>query len=106
MHSDGRFAGAIPSDALMTILREEHVEDLHQMAGIWISNLPIGNQLPYQFGHSPMIAPIDRRAPIIGWRSTRRCPIMISVLLSQRLNQRTACVATADFFNTIGHEPT
>jgi hypothetical protein len=26
--------------------------------------------------------------------------------VSQRLNQRMSCVATADFFNRIGHNPT
>lgn len=31
---DGRFRGAIPATALMAILRDEHVEDLHLMAGI------------------------------------------------------------------------
>jgi magnesium transporter len=30
----GRFVGAIAADALMSILREEHIEDLHHMAGI------------------------------------------------------------------------
>jgi len=30
----GRFVGALPADALMSILREEHIEDLHHMAGI------------------------------------------------------------------------
>jgi magnesium transporter len=31
---DGRFIGAVPPDALMRILRDEHLEDLHHMAGI------------------------------------------------------------------------
>jgi magnesium transporter len=31
---DGRFLGAVTAGALMTILREEHLEDLHHMAGI------------------------------------------------------------------------
>jgi magnesium transporter len=31
---DGRFLGAIPAAALMSILRDEHLEDLHHMAGI------------------------------------------------------------------------
>lgn len=31
---DGRFAGAVPPTALMAILRDEHIEDLHAMAGI------------------------------------------------------------------------
>jgi magnesium transporter len=31
---DGRFIGAVPAAALMTILRDEHLEDLHHMAGI------------------------------------------------------------------------
>jgi magnesium transporter len=32
---DGRFLGAVPAAALMAILRDEHLEDLHHMAGIW-----------------------------------------------------------------------
>lgn len=32
--NDGRFAGAVPPTALMAILRDEHIEDLHAMAGI------------------------------------------------------------------------
>lgn len=31
---DGRLFGVVPARALMTILRDEHVEDLHHMAGI------------------------------------------------------------------------
>jgi magnesium transporter len=31
----GHFLGAFPSRALMGVLREEHLEDLHHMAGIW-----------------------------------------------------------------------
>lgn len=30
----GRFVGAVPAGALMSILRDEHLEDLHHMAGI------------------------------------------------------------------------
>ena len=30
----GRFVGAVPAAALMSILRDEHLEDLHHMAGI------------------------------------------------------------------------
>jgi magnesium transporter len=32
--ADGRFIGALPASALVSILRDEHLEDLHQMAGI------------------------------------------------------------------------
>lgn len=32
--SQGRFVGAVPAGSLMHILRDEHVEDLHHMAGI------------------------------------------------------------------------
>jgi magnesium transporter len=31
---DGRFIGALPASALVSILRDEHLEDLHHMAGI------------------------------------------------------------------------
>jgi magnesium transporter len=31
----GRFIGAFPSRAIMGVLREEHLEDLHHMTGIW-----------------------------------------------------------------------
>jgi magnesium transporter len=31
----GHFLGAFPSGAIMGVLREEHLEDLHHMAGIW-----------------------------------------------------------------------
>lgn len=30
----GRFVGAVPASALMSVLRDEHLEDLHYMAGI------------------------------------------------------------------------
>jgi magnesium transporter len=32
--AEGRFVGAVPADALMSILRDEHLEDLHHMVGI------------------------------------------------------------------------
>ena len=32
--TDGRFVGALPASALVSILRDEHLEDLHHMAGI------------------------------------------------------------------------
>lgn len=32
--ADGTFLGAVPARALMTILRDEHLEDLHHMVGI------------------------------------------------------------------------
>jgi magnesium transporter len=32
--ADGRLLGAVPARALMTILRDEHLEDLHHMVGI------------------------------------------------------------------------
>lgn len=31
---DGRFVGAVPASALISILRDEHLEDLHHMVGI------------------------------------------------------------------------
>jgi magnesium transporter len=33
--ADGRFLGVFPPRAIMDVLREEHLEDLHRMAGIW-----------------------------------------------------------------------
>lgn len=32
---DGRFLGVFPPRAIMAVLRDEHLEDLHHMAGIW-----------------------------------------------------------------------
>ncbi|KAB2913977.1 MAG: magnesium transporter [Hyphomicrobiaceae bacterium] len=32
--ADGRFIGAVPASALISILRDEHLEDLHHMVGI------------------------------------------------------------------------
>jgi magnesium transporter len=32
--NDGQFVGAVPAGALMSILRDEHLEDLHHMVGI------------------------------------------------------------------------
>lgn len=32
--AEGRFVGAVPAGALMSILRDEHLEDLHHMVGI------------------------------------------------------------------------
>jgi magnesium transporter len=31
---DGRFLGVVPSEAIVAILRQEHIEDLHRLAGI------------------------------------------------------------------------
>jgi magnesium transporter len=31
----GRFLGVFPAGAIMQVLREEHLEDIHHMAGIW-----------------------------------------------------------------------
>jgi magnesium transporter len=33
--SEHRFLGALPAHAIIGVLREEHLEDLHHMAGIW-----------------------------------------------------------------------
>lgn len=33
--NDGRFLGVFPARAIMHVLRQEHLEDLHHMAGIW-----------------------------------------------------------------------
>jgi magnesium transporter len=35
VNSDGRFLGVFPPRAIMGVLRQEHLEDLHHMAGIW-----------------------------------------------------------------------
>jgi magnesium transporter len=32
--ADGRFIGSVPASALMSVLRDEHLEDLHHMVGI------------------------------------------------------------------------
>jgi magnesium transporter len=36
--ADGRFVGAVPASALISILRDEHLEDLHLMAGILVKS--------------------------------------------------------------------
>jgi magnesium transporter len=36
--AEGRFLGALPPRAIMAILREEHLEDLHRLVGIWRSS--------------------------------------------------------------------
>ncbi|NIR30394.1 MAG: CBS domain-containing protein, partial [Gammaproteobacteria bacterium] len=33
--ADGGFLGVFPAPAIMRVLRQEHLEDLHHMAGIW-----------------------------------------------------------------------
>jgi magnesium transporter len=33
--AEGRFLGVFPARAIMQVLRDEHLEDLHHMAGIW-----------------------------------------------------------------------
>ncbi|HDR30058.1 magnesium transporter [Rhodovulum sp.] len=35
VNAEGRFPGAMPPHAIMQVLRKEHVEDLHHLAGIW-----------------------------------------------------------------------
>jgi magnesium transporter len=49
----GRFVGAVPARALLSILRDEHLEDLHHMAGI------IGSSAAAQ---AALTAPPHRRA--------------------------------------------
>jgi magnesium transporter len=51
--SEGRFVGAVPASALMTILRDEHMEDLHHMAGI------LGKS---EAARAALTAPAHRRA--------------------------------------------
>ena len=51
--ADGRFIGAVPASALMSILRDEHMEDLHLMAGI------LGSSAAAQ---AALTAPPHRRA--------------------------------------------
>lgn len=50
---DGRFLGAVPASALISILRDEHMEDLHHMAGILGSS---------QAAKAALTAPPPRRA--------------------------------------------
>lgn len=56
---DGKLIGAVPPEALFTILREEHMEDLQRLAGI----------APHEEGHSAsMDAPLhDRFARRLPW---------------------------------------
>lgn len=51
--AEGRFFGAVPASALMSILRDEHMEDLHHMAGI------LGNS---EAAQAALTAPPHRRA--------------------------------------------
>ena len=51
--SNGRFIGAVPASALMSILRDEHMEDLHHMAGILVRS---------QAAQAALMAPPYRRA--------------------------------------------
>jgi magnesium transporter len=51
--ADGRFVGAVPASALISILRDEHLEDLHHMAGI------LGKS---EEAKAALIAPPHRRA--------------------------------------------
>jgi magnesium transporter len=51
--AEGRFVGAVPASALMSILRDEHMEDLHHMAGI------LGNS---EAAQAALTAPPHRRA--------------------------------------------
>lgn len=51
--ADGRFVGAVPAAALMSILRDEHLEDLHHMVGILDQS---------EVARAEMMAPPLRRA--------------------------------------------
>jgi magnesium transporter len=51
--ADGRFVGAVPATALISILRDEHLEDLHHMAGI------LGKS---EAAKAALLAPPHRRA--------------------------------------------
>jgi magnesium transporter len=51
--SKGHFIGAVPASALMSILRDEHMEDLHHMAGILFRS---------QAAQAALMAPPYRRA--------------------------------------------
>jgi magnesium transporter len=39
--SSGRLLGAVPPEALIQVLRQEHVEDLHRLAGVAADNMPV-----------------------------------------------------------------
>ncbi len=50
---DSRFVGSVPAGALMRILRDEHLEDLHHMAGIMVKS---------EAAQAALTAPPHRRA--------------------------------------------
>lgn len=51
--ADGRFVGAVPAAALMSILRDEHIEDLHHIVGIFDQS---------KFARTAVTSPPIRRA--------------------------------------------
>ncbi len=87
---DGRFVGAVTSDSLLRILRAEHLEDLHHMAGI------MGRS---EEAREALAAPPWRRALFrLPWLAAGLAGSALATLLMSRFEQALSANIAVAFF--------
>lgn len=86
----GRFAGIVGSAALMDILRREHVEDLHRLAGI--------TQESQQAIHALEAPPLRRARHRLPWLVVGLFGSMVATLVVSRFESALAAMPTLAFF--------
>lgn len=88
--ADGRFVGAIPASALLSILRDEHLEDLHHMAGILGSS---------EAAKAALTAPPHRRALFrLPWLLVGMAGSAVATALLARFEEALAAHIAIAFF--------
>ena len=87
---NGRFLGAVPAAALMSILRDEHMEDLHHMAGI------LGRS---EAAQAALTAPPHRRALYrLPWLLVGMAGSALATAMMAQLESALAAHITVAFF--------
>mgnify|MGYP001202547546 CR=1 FL=1 len=94
VEAGGRFIGAVPASALLSILRDEHLEDLHHMAGILGSS---------EAAKAALTAPPHRRALFrLPWLLVGMAGSAVATALLARFEEAlTAHIAIAFFIPAI-----
>jgi magnesium transporter len=88
--ADGRFVGAVPASALISILRDEHLEDLHHMAGI------LGKS---EAAKAALLAPPHRRAAYrLPWLLVGMAGSALATLMMTRFEAALASHIAVAFF--------
>jgi magnesium transporter len=88
--ADGRFVGAVPAAALISILRDEHLEDLHHMVGI------LGKS---EAAKEALTAPPHRRALYrMPWLLVGMAGSAVATVMMARFEASLAAQITVAFF--------